>query len=408
VTYAEAVPWLYGMQWHGIKLGLENIGRLLAELRVPIDGEGAPLFLHVAGTNGKGSVCALLDSILRAGGYRSGLFTSPHLVSFRERVRVNGEMISETAAAAILTRIRQHIERWEQPPTFFEITTALALAHFAASGVQYAVLETGLGGRLDATNVVTPLASVITAVGLDHQQYLGETIAAIAMEKAGIIKPGVPVVSGPQESEAQCALMHVAYERDAPFHLVVTPMNTVDLGLAGSHQRWNAALAVHALEVAGIAVPGHAILAGLREVQWPGRFQQIGDRLILDGAHNPAAAQRLVQTWREQFGEAKATVILGAMKDKDLRGICAALAPIAAAAIAVPIQNDRALPPQELRQIWLEAAPSIPCTVAANVREALDFAGREAERTLVTGSLFLIGEVLQSLEGGGDGQGSAQ
>jgi dihydrofolate synthase/folylpolyglutamate synthase len=408
VTYAEAVPWLYGMQWHGIKLGLENIARLLAELRVPIRGEGAPLFLHVAGTNGKGSVCAMLDSSLRAAGYRSGLFTSPHLVSFRERIRVNGEMISESAAAAILTRTRQLIERWEQPPTFFEITTALALAHFAASGVQYAVLETGLGGRLDATNIVTPLVSVITAIGLDHQQYLGETIAAVAMEKGGIIKPGVPTVTGPQESDAQCAIMHLAYERDAPFHLVLTPMKSVELGLAGSHQRWNGALAVHALEVAGITVPDHAMVAGLRDVQWPGRFQQIGERLILDGAHNPAAAQRLAQTWREQFGEAKATVILGAMKDKDLRGICAALAPIASAAIAVPIQNERALPPQELRRIWTEAAPGIPCTVAANLREALDFAAREAERTLVTGSLFLVGEVLQSLEGGGDGRASAQ
>lgn len=408
MTYAEAVPWLYGLQWRGIKLGLENIGRLLEELRVPIHSGGAPLFLHVAGTNGKGSVCAMLDSILRAAGYRTGLFTSPHLVSFRERIRVNGDMISEADAAEGLTRMRALVERWEQPPTFFEITTALALAHFAAHAVEYAVLETGLGGRLDATNVVTPLVSVITPIGLDHQQYLGEHIAAIAMEKAGIIKPGVPMVTGPQESDAQCALMHVAAHREAPYNLVLTPMSSVEIGLAGSHQRWNAALAVHALQLAEIAVPDEAITAGLRNVQWPGRFQVIDGRLVLDGAHNPAAALRLIQTWREQFGEAKATVVMGAMKDKDVRGICAALAPIAATVIAVPVQNERTLAGDALRQIWAEMAPGLECTIAETVKEALEFAEREPERILVTGSLFLIGEVLQLLDGSGDGHASAQ
>lgn len=408
MTYAEAVPWLYGMQWHGIKLGLENIARLLEELGVPIQGGGAPLFLHVAGTNGKGSVCAMLDSILRAAGYRTGLFTSPHLVSFRERIRVDGEMISETEAAEGLTRIRALGERWEQPPTFFEITTALALAHFAAHGVECAVLETGLGGRLDATNVVTPLVSVITAISLDHQQYLGESIAAIAMEKAGIIKPGVPVVTGPQESDAQCALMHVAAHREAPFNLVLTRVDRMEVGLAGSHQRWNAALAIHALQIAGIAVRDEAVTAGLRDVQWPGRFQLIGERLVLDGAHNPAAARRLAQTWREEFGDAKATVVIGAMKDKDVRGICAALRPIVATVIALPVQNERALSGEALRQIWAEAAPRMACSVARDVKEALDFAEREADRALVTGSLFLIGEVLQLLDGGGDGRASAQ
>lgn len=408
MTYPEAVPWLYGMQWHGIKLGLENIQRLLAELRVPIAGGNAPLFLHVAGTNGKGSVCAMLDAILRAAGYRTGLFTSPHLVSFRERIRVNGGMICEVAAAEGLTRIRELVEEWEQPPTFFEIATALALAHFAREGVEYAVLETGLGGRLDATNVVTPTVSVISGVALDHQQWLGETIAAIAMEKAGIIKPGVPVVTGPQESDAQSVLMHVAAHREAPFNLVVTPVDGMEVNLAGSHQRWNAALAVHALKVAGIAVSDAAIVSGLRSVQWPGRFQVIGDRLVLDGAHNPAAAERLARTWRELFGEAQATLVFGAMKDKDVRGICRALAPLAASAIATAVQNERALPPEVLRAIWAEAAPGVPCAVAGSVSEALAFAERESERTLVTGSLFLIGEVLQILEGGGDGRASAQ
>ncbi|MFL6539832.1 MAG: bifunctional folylpolyglutamate synthase/dihydrofolate synthase, partial [Chthoniobacterales bacterium] len=191
MNYREALAWLYGTQLFGIKLGLDSIRRLVAELDVPAPEQR---IIHVAGTNGKGSVCAMTDSILRAAGYRSGLFTSPHLVTFRERIQVNGEMISEDEVAAGLTTIRELIREWDPHPTFFEIVTALALRHFKRSACDVFVLETGMGGRLDATNVVTPVVSVITPIDYDHQKWLGHSLGEIAAEKAGIIKPGVPVV----------------------------------------------------------------------------------------------------------------------------------------------------------------------------------------------------------------------
>src|SRR5205085_72401 len=184
----EALAWLYSLQRFGIKLGLENIRRLITEMHVDLGGARV---IHVAGTNGKGSVCAMIDSLCRAQGYRTGLFISPHLVTFRERIRVNGEMISEDAVADGLTIIRDLIADWDPHPTFFEITTALALKHFSEARIDVVVLETGLGGRLDATNAVQSDVSVITPIGLDHEEWLGNTLAQIAGEKAGIIKPGV-------------------------------------------------------------------------------------------------------------------------------------------------------------------------------------------------------------------------
>src|SRR5205814_6960329 len=196
VIYREALAWLYGTQRFGIKLGLENVERLFHELNVP--GKDQRI-VHVAGTNGKGSVCAMIDSICRAAGYRTGLFTSPHLITYRERIRVNGEMIAPDEVAIGLTTIRDLIKAWDPHPTFFEITTALALDHFKANECELIVLETGLGGRLDATNALTPIVSVITPIGYDHEKWLGQTLEAIASEKAGIINARVPVVSAAQE-----------------------------------------------------------------------------------------------------------------------------------------------------------------------------------------------------------------
>ncbi|MEY2602213.1 MAG: dihydrofolate synthase / folylpolyglutamate synthase, partial [Verrucomicrobiota bacterium] len=199
-SYKEALAWLYSLQRFGIKLGLENIQRLIAELHVDLGN--APV-IHVAGTNGKGSVCAMIDSICRAQKYRTGLFVSPHLVTFRERIRINGEMISENEVAGGLSNIRKLVADWEPHPTFFEIATALALKHFAEAKIDIVILETGLGGRLDATNAVQSNAAVITPIALDHQEWLGDSLAKIASEKAGIIKPRTPVVSAPQLPEAE-------------------------------------------------------------------------------------------------------------------------------------------------------------------------------------------------------------
>ena len=225
LTYKEALAWLYGLQRFGIKLGLENIERLLDELSRRNDLQTACPWkvIHVAGTNGKGSVCAMIDSICRAQGYRTGLFTSPHLVTFRERIRVNGEMISENAVINGLTTIRNLVARWEPHPTFFEVVTALALKHFANTGVEIVILETGLGGRLDATNAIQSDVSVITQIDFDHEKWLGKTIAEIAFEKAGIIKPGIPVISAAQRAEAEEVIRGRAAKCAAPVQFVTKP-----------------------------------------------------------------------------------------------------------------------------------------------------------------------------------------
>lgn len=394
MNYDAAVAWLYATQLHGIHLGLENIQRLAEALAIRVAGPDAPKFLHVAGTNGKGSVCAMLDACCRAAGLKTGLFTSPHLVTFRERMRLDGEMISEDEVAAGLTEIRALVETWDHAPTFFEIATALALAWFQRRGAEVVVLETGLGGRLDATNVVTPAVSVLTRIDLDHQLWLGDSLAAIALEKAGIIKPEVPVVTGPQADEVRVVIAQIAMWRGAALNFVVSPFPRVEIALAGSHQRWNAALAAHALELAGIAISDEALARGMRTVEWPGRFQQITPRVVLDGAHNPASAQRLAETWREVFGDKRATLLLGVLQDKDVRGICSALLPVAGRIIALPVQNPRSATPQEICRAIGEVAPRQECIAVRDLPAALRIAESMGRRILITGSLFLVGEAL--------------
>ncbi len=410
MSYDEAVAWLYATQLHGIHLGLENIQRLVKALGIRVSGPDAPKFLHVAGTNGKGSTCAMLDACCRAAGLRTGLFTSPHLVTFRERMRLDGEMIGEEEVATGLSEIRELTEGWEHAPTFFEIATALALAWFQKRGAEVVVLETGLGGRLDATNVVTPAVSVITRIDMDHQQWLGDSLAAIAVEKAGIIKPGVPVVTGPQADEVRVVIVQIAMWRGAELSLVMSPLRHVEIALAGSHQRWNAALALHALEVAGLgaSISGEAFAQGLRTVEWPGRFQQVTPRFVLDGAHNPASARRLAETWREIYGEKRATLILGILQDKDVAGICAELLPIAGRILAVPVQNPRSATAQEICRAVGQNAPRQECIAVRDLAAAIRIAASMGRRTLLTGSLFLVGEALAHFHAGEVREMSAQ
>ncbi len=398
MNYPDALTWLYGTQLHGIKLGLRNIRRLLKALRIHVNNTGEPWYVHVAGTNGKGSVCAMLDSILRAAGRRTGLFTSPHLVDFRERIKHNGKMIPEPEVAARVAQIRDIVSTWDQCPTFFEITTAIALGWFQDVGTEVAVLETGLGGRFDATNVVTPAVSVITPIYLDHQEYLGDSLPEIALEKAGIIKPGVPVICAWQREEVLGIIGHMALHRDSPLHIVISPMGGLEIGLAGKYQRWNAALAVHTLQLTRLRVPDEAIIKGLREVKWPGRFQQMNQKLVLDGAHNPAATRVLTQTWKEVFGDDKATLILGILADKDVASMCTGLAPIAARAIMVPVHSARTSKAEDLQQVWQKTVPDVPCSTAPDFATALKMAEESPERALATGSLFLIGEATAHVE----------
>jgi dihydrofolate synthase/folylpolyglutamate synthase len=406
VTFDESLEWLGGTQFFGIKLGLENTRSLLDHLGNP---ERSLCIIHVAGTNGKGSVCAMLDAIFREAGIRCGLYTSPHLCDFRERVRVDGENISPEAAARWLTRLRELCSGWPHSPTYFELATVLALAHFAQEGCGVVVLETGMGGRLDATNAVTPVVSVITPIARDHAEWLGDSMAKIAGEKAGIIKPGISVVSAPQSSEAEAVLQAVADANGSPLRFVEVPWGG-DVGLRGAHQKWNAALAVAAMEAAGMIprdgnegvvegagimrrghprpVPLKAVVSGLQKVVWPARFQRMG-RIVLDGAHNPHAAETLVATWRECFGAQKPVIVFGAMKDKDSREMLAILSGIAASFCFVPIASPRSAEPESFRAMVDCPTASFP-SVEAGLRAAM----QGGAPVLVTGSLFLAGEAL--------------
>ena len=401
INYHEALGWLYSLQRFGIKLGLENIERLLEDLSKSDDVLlPAPWkVIHVAGTNGKGSVCAMIDSICRAQGYRTGLFTSPHLVTFRERIRLNGDMISEKAVADGLTTIRNLVANWDPHPTFFEVVTALALKHFSDTRVEIVILETGLGGRLDATNAIQSDVSVITPIDFDHEKWLGKTISEIAAEKAGIIKSGVPVVSAPQRIESEKVIQARAAECGAPLNFAIEPYDETPIALAGANQKQNAALAIAALRAAKIDVDDTAIAHGLIRIEWPARFQRWDERTIIDGAHNPAAARATAETWREIFGDRRATLVLAILSDKNLRGICEALAPISEWVLLPKIRSERAADPEMLAQIFSTIMPSLPYSTILSIGRALELARAKPNPILITGSLHFAGEVLAHLRG---------
>jgi dihydrofolate synthase/folylpolyglutamate synthase len=422
MNYTAALAWLYSLQRFGIKLGLENIRRLIVELQIALSGARV---IHVAGTNGKGSVCAMIDSIGRAGNYRTGLFTSPHLVTFRERIRVSGEMISQGDVASGLTRIRELAATWDPHPTFFEVTTALALEYFAGANLDIVILETGLGGRLDATNAVQSNVAIITPIDLDHQQWLGNSLKAIAMEKAGIIKAGVPVISGPQHRDVATVIAARAAECQAPLQLVDRRYTKSAIALPGEHQRLNAAIATAALQLDGhspsssastktdggrergqtIKIEQAAVARGLATVEWPARFQKWDERTIIDGAHNPAAARALVETWRQVFGDQRATVVLAVLSDKDLDGVCKTLAPIAESIVLPKIRSERAVDPEQLAKVFQRIVPSrlnvgpAQTSISSGISEALKTAQRNPNPILITGSLHFAGEVLAYLRG---------
>lgn len=381
------LDWLYTTQLFGIKLGLDGVHRLLRELGLPRAGVK---FIHVAGTNGKGSTCAFIHSILKQAGINAGLFTSPHLVHFGERIRDAERLISPDEIEEGIARLRELVRDWDPHPTFFELAFALALDWFAQRGLEWIVLETGLGGRLDATNAVTPVVSVITPIGWDHMQILGETLAKIASEKAGIIKLGVPFVTQTQEHEALDVLLATARERNAPLTLVTEPCE-LPLGLSGPHQRWNAALALAALRAAGLDLPPKVLEEGLKQVEWPARFQRLRADVILDGAHNLDAARVLASAWREQFPNQKATIVFGAVAGKDITAVLHELAPLAAEWHFTHFDSPRAMTAEELHAIL--GASDVPVHCHPNLAAALE-ATREASPRLITGSLYLAGEVI--------------
>jgi dihydrofolate synthase/folylpolyglutamate synthase len=418
-TYAESLEWLYGRQRLGIKLGLGKVERLLERVGSP---QRAFHSVHVAGTNGKGSVTRMLAGVLQQSGFRTGCTTSPHLVRFTERVEVDGAPIAEGEVARLLHLLRPHAEALDaggEPPTFFEVVTALAFCAFRDAGVAWAVVETGLGGRLDATNVLEPELAIITNVTLDHEQFLGPTVAAIAAEKAGIMKPGVPCVTA-------CAGAALAVLK-ARSHAVRAPMSIVggdytvvpdphqlvllrptgesryEVGLPGAHQHENAAVVVaaaEALRLRGVAIPERALRDALRQARNPGRLELLGfqgAQVLVDGAHNPAAAQALRQHLFST-GWSGFDLVAGFCADKRWQEAVDAWLMPAARLWAVPVRNPRTLDAQELARHGTQAGVrSAACPdLATALRSAVD-AG--ATRIVVAGSLFLAGEALAFLRG---------
>lgn len=401
-NYPEAIRFLYELRVFGAKFGLENTFRLAALAGNP---QEKLRFIHVAGTNGKGSTCAMLESIYREAGLRVGLFTSPHLVSFRERIQIGREWISEKEVVRLVDKLQLLMTNFmkEQHPTFFEVVTVMALEFFAERACDVVIWETGLGGRLDATNIVTPLASVITNIALDHQQWLGNTLEQIAFEKAGIIKPGIPAVTATDEPTALAVIKKIAAERNAPLTVVAegNPKFTDTIPLPGEHQKRNAALALATAELLQKQIPvsKSQIATGLKNVQWPGRLQFIEKdqrKILLDGAHNIAGATALRDAIKENFHVSKKTLILGILEDKDWRQICELLAPLAEEIFVVPVRSNRTANAEELAAFCRTVNPSAGILACGSLAEALENTAHE-NFTVITGSLYLVGEALELL-----------
>ncbi len=385
----------------GVKPGLEAVRAVCAAMDNPQDSLRV---VHVAGTNGKGAVCALIDSALRAAGFRTGRYTSPHLVSLNERFFLDGAPVSTEKLNAACSTLNPQLST---NLTYFELLTATAFELYRREKVDYLVLETGLGGRLDATNIVKkPAVSIITRIGLDHCDWLGHTIAEIAAEKGGIIKPEVPVVLGAMPDDARHVLERIAVERHAP--CLYAPENSKletgnpklkTLNLQGTFNRENAVTAFAALKVLGIA--DSAIARGFASVVWPGRYQRltVGDRRILvDGAHNPPAMRALVDSLKAEPQESEGgfpvrSVLCGFCGDKDVGANLKILREVAEAGFAVPIRNPRTLPPERTAALMREAGFR-SVTVCKTLEDALN---RAPDGTVVCGSLFLAGEVLELL-----------
>ena len=404
MIYPEAIQFLYDLRLFGAKFGLENTFQLAALAGNP---QYRLRFIHVAGTNGKGSTCAMLESIYRAAGLRVGLFTSPHLVSFRERIQVNRRPIGQDDVVRLLDEMKPSFKHFPDghQPTFFEVVTVMALKFFAEQKCDLVIWETGLGGRLDATNIVNPLACVITNIQLDHQQWLGGTLAKIAAEKAGIIKAGIPVVTATDEPEALAVIQRIVQEKNTRLTIIRNSefgIRNSELSLLGDHQQLNAALALATVGILQKQIPisDEQILAGLANVNWPGRLQLVTrgvrQKILLDGAHNPAGAQTLAETLKKNFPAERPTLLLGVFQDKDWRHICEILAPLAARIVTVPVASERSANPEELAEVCRRTHPSADVLVCRSPGEALDRTAGD-RFVVITGSLYLVGETLELL-----------
>ena len=401
MNYRDAVRFLYslGNEVQTAKLGLERITRLLEALGSP---HRAGRFIHVAGTNGKGSTSAMIEAGLRAAGIRTGLYTSPHLVEPTERIQIAGRPLSESQFADAFTRVHEVAERMlaagelDLHPTYFETVTAMAFVSFAEERVDTVVLEVGLGGRLDATNVINPALCVVTPIDFDHQFFLGDTLEKIAAEKAGILKPGVPAIFAEQRPEAEAVLRAqskgpFSLSREWPIADLRIDANgsrfllrgeEVICPLPGEHQVENARTAAIALHELGVPP------AGIAQTRWPGRLEHVSPRpeIILDGAHNPAGARALAAYIRRFYAGRRIWMVFGVMRDKAVQEIAGTLFPLADRVILTAPANSRAMPPAEIPAGNASIANSVPDAIAM-LRDA-----DPADVIFITGSLFVVGE----------------
>ncbi|HTA68934.1 MAG TPA: folylpolyglutamate synthase/dihydrofolate synthase family protein [Bryobacteraceae bacterium] len=401
MTYAESVRFLYslGNEIQTAKFGLERITRLLDVLGNP---HRMGRFVHVAGTNGKGSISAMIEAGLRSAGVRTGLYTSPHLIEPTERIQVAGQAITPDRFAEVFTEVHEIAQRMLQAgeldlhPTYFESVTAMAFLVFARERVETAVLEVGLGGRLDATNVVNPALAVITPIDFDHQIFLGDTLGKIAAEKAGILKPGVPAIFAEQPPEAEAVLRANAkgpYLLSRDWAIVDLELNArgsrfrlrgmeINCPLAGEHQVENARTAAIALHELGIP-PG-----GIADTWWPGRLERVREQpeIILDGAHNPAGTRALVSYIRRFYKDRRIWIVYGVMRDKAVAEMVEMLFPLANCVIVTAPANSRAMPP--------ESIPAPGVVITHTVDEAVAQLGhaQPKDAIFITGSLFVVGE----------------
>ncbi len=426
--YAAAQEYLFSLKAGGVKFGIQRMALLAEELGHP---ELAVPCIHIAGTNGKGSTAAMLEAIFRAAGWRTGLYTSPHLVRLGERVQVNRQRLSEEAIVRYTRELRgpaakiAAVAEGDQP-SFFEFMTAMAFCEFAQRKCDISILEVGLGGRLDATNIVRPEVAVITSIGLDHCELLGDTIEKIAAEKAGIIKPGVPVVLGRLPIEAENVIRAIAAERGAPVHAVTEIFSESgadgkealpETSLAGEHQRWNAAVAtlVARLLPERWRLGASVVAKALKEVNWAGRWQRLevsGRQLVLDASHNPEGAEvlgKLIQGWVGETGKAP-VIVVGVLGAARARPLIEVLSRFARELIFVVPKQERACGYEQLEAL-------VPASYRGAVRrgvveelfpgEGTCAVGATGDLVLVTGSIYLLGEILARLEperGAGEGR----
>jgi dihydrofolate synthase / folylpolyglutamate synthase len=428
VTRDRVVERLRDLEQFGIKLGLDNIRTLAAALGNPHDTFRS---IHVAGTNGKGSVTAMVERGLRAAGHRTGRYTSPHLTDIEERIAIDGAAVSRDRFAQVAADVLDTVDRLrgtgalQTVPTFFEVTTAIGFEIFRLAGVDTAVIEVGLGGRFDATNIITPAVGAITSIAFDHERHLGNSIASIAYEKAGVLKRERPFVIGDVPDEAREVIESVAkdtsarlvdgstrlvdalsVERGRSTVTVATPMRRYEdlrLALHGAHQVANAVIAIRVLEsvaTAGIDIAADDIAVGVTDAEWPARLEWLqtseGGAVLLDAAHNPAGAKSLA-AYLAQSGVAPLPVVLAIMADKNVAQIVRAIAPYAAEFLATTVESTRALTPDELATAILAAAPSATVARYGNALDAVNAARSRSRALVVAGSIYLVGPIRAQL-----------